>query len=117
MIKSHIITACIDELANLKLMLMHIEGSSPTSNGYNCAIDCVRDSLQTRIDSLHDSLREYSPQDCIDEKNECYNEIASMLDVLNADCANLSDSEFDTAYVSKMRECIAQLIELQKKYS
>ncbi len=117
MIKSKIIIRCINELVEFKYSLLHIEGGDKKTEGYNCAIDCVKDSLKTRIDSLSDSLKEYDPQDNVDEKCECYNEIASMLDVLNADCQNLSKSEFDLAFEEKLKECIKDLSLILEKYA
>ena len=117
MIKSNIIVTCINELVEFSYSLLHIEGNDKKTEGYNCAIDCVKDSLKTRIDSLSESLKEYDPQDKIDEKCECYNEIASMLTVLNADCKSLSNSEFDSAFGAKMTECIKEISLILQKYS
>ena len=117
MISSAIITQCINDLEKYKNSLSYICGDSESAHGYNCAIDCIKDSLKSRIEALADSLKEYDPQDKIDENCECYNEISSMLEVLNADCQNLSDSEFDNTFEEKMRECIKELSLVLEKYS
>ena len=117
MLNSKIIDQCIKKLEGYKSTLSYIEGDSQSSSGYNCAIDCVNDSIKTRIDSLSDSLREYEPDDNIDEKCECFNEISSMLAVLNADCQNLSGNEFDDAFKRRLSECIEDLYAILEEYS
>lgn len=117
MIKSKVFVNCIKDLEDFKNSLLYIEGTDSSSEGYNCAIDCVKDSLCTRIDSLKESMKEYDPQDNIDEKCECYNEISSMLSVLNADRKDVRGTEFDKSFEEKIKECIKVLALLLEKYA
>ena len=117
MIQSKIISKCIEELADFRNSLMSIENDSQYADGYNCAVSCVKGSVQTRIDSLCESLQIYDPNDKINEADECYNEIASLLTVLNEDCEGADDSEFGKSFTNKIKECIKQLADIQSKYS
>ena len=97
------IEKCLQLLNQLFEELTYIEGKDNRSEGYNCAIDCLKDGLNTRIELIteqceeHDDDSEYCATTVIGEMLDLFkviDECSESIDVKIKEGYNLAVSDF-----------------------
>lgn len=97
------IEKCLELLNQLLEELTYIEGKDNHSEGYNCAIDCLKDGLNTRIELItelceeHEDDSEYCAVTIIDEILNLFKVIDECSEEINVEIKegyNLAVSEF-----------------------
>ena len=114
-----IIKQCIVKLDELMNELHEISGKTQSESGYNCAISCARDSIQSRLDMLSEALEDFIEiSDEVNEEAECISCITSAISVLEGDVEDASsNSLFDNSFREKLKEVISNLYVILDDYN
>ena len=90
-----IISTCVKKLYEISEILTELDKSNELSDGYNCAIFCINDGIETRVHLIS----KYCDETCDDNLCAiiCLDQINSLVSVLN-ECSNDAEGLFKKGY-------------------
>ena len=117
MSKFPIIENCIDKLKEMLNSLQELQRKNEKDDGFNCAVSCIKDSIQTRIDLLNDAIIDNDVLGDMNEEAECIAAITSAISVLESDVEDASqNTDFDIAFREKIKEFINKFYDILDEY-